>query len=129
LSNVLSYNEGDKLIDVKLDINNYFNNNCLYIGLLRNNGEWFEPFIDLTVNIGEETKDYCAFINMNKYPELKNFLIYNRLGEFTGEVKEINGYKYHLFRFDENKLRNICPEGVDLYERNIEIVTGKRRAR
>ena len=53
MSNVLSYNEGDKLIDVKLDINNYFNNNCLYIGLLRNNGEWFESFIDLTVNIGE----------------------------------------------------------------------------
>ena len=76
MSNLLSYNEGDKLIDVKLDINNYFNNNCLYIGLLRNNGEWFESFIDLTVNIGEETKDYCAFINMNKYPELKNFLIY-----------------------------------------------------
>lgn len=107
---------------VQLEINTYLNNNGLYIGLLSKTEDGMESYGDLTVNLVDKAPDYCAYVDMNNMPELEKFIEDNELGEFTGLMQRRGFCEYPLYLFNVDKLRELCPEGMELYERTIGMV-------
>ena len=106
---------------VQLEINNYINNNGLYLGLIRKEDDYFEPYGDISVNLGVKAPDYCANVDLNNMPELVKFIEENDLGEFTGLTQRSGFCEYPLYMFHVDKLRELCPEGMATYEANIGI--------
>lgn len=74
--------------DVAFDIQQYMNNGNIYIGLGCNEEGYLEPFADLTVNLGDTTPNYCAYVDTNNLPDAENFIADNELGTFTGFLRE-----------------------------------------
>ena len=106
--------------NVQLEINNYSNNNGLYIGLVCSD-EDMESYGDLTVNLMNKAPAYCAYINTNNMPEAEKFITEKGLGEYTG-LNQRSGYcEYPLYMFDVDRLREVCPEGMAMYEANIGV--------
>lgn len=107
-----------KDIPVALEINTYLNNGCMYIGLTEQ-GEYPEPYGDLTVNLAGKAPDYCGYVDLNNMPELEKFIADNKLGEFTGLVQRSGFCEYPLYLFNAEKLRELCPDGMQAYETSI----------
>ena len=112
---------GDEL-DVKIEINRYLKNGCLYIGLLNKTEDGWEPYGDITVNLREGAPDYCGYIDTNDLPEIEAFIKENGIGEFTGLVQRSGFCTYPMYLFDPEKLRELCPEGMAEYETSIQPV-------
>ena len=104
---------------VQLEISNYRNNNGLYIGLNTVDGEYTESYGDITVNLDGKAPNYCAYVDINNMPELEKFIEDNDLGEFTGLAKRSGFCEFPLYMFNPDKLRELCPDGMEGYERNI----------
>lgn len=104
--------------DVSLEINKYLNNGCMYIGLIEQ-GEYPEPYGDLTVNLDGKVPDYCGYVDLNNMPELEKFIEDNNLGEFTGLTRRSGFCEYPLYMFNVDKLREMCPDGMQVYEAGI----------
>ena len=111
---------------MQLQINQYMNNGCIYIGLVTNEEGYPEPYGDMTVNLPGKAPDYCGYIDLNNMPELEKFIADNDLGEFTGLTKRSGFCEYPLYLFNVDKLRKLCPEQMAAYERSIG-VTGKEQ--
>ena len=103
---------------VSLEINTYLNNGCMYIGLVEQ-GEYPEPYGDLTVNLEGKAPDYCGYVDLNNMPELEKFIEDNDLGEFTGLTRRSGFCEYPLYMFNVDKLREMCPDGMQVYEAGI----------
>ncbi len=103
---------------VSLEINTYLNNGCMYIGLVEQ-GEYPEPYGDLTVNLEGKAPDYCGYVDLNNMPELEKFIEDNDLGEFTGLTRRSGFCEYPLYMFNVDKLREMCPDGMQAYEAGI----------
>lgn len=99
--------------EVSLEIGNYQNNNCLYIGLFDEN---MELWGDLTINLSGSVPDYCAYVDINNFPESEKFIEENELGSFTGINGKSGFCTYPLYQFNKEKLRELCPEGAKAYE-------------
>lgn len=108
--------------EVKLEINSYLNNNGLYIGLLSRDGDEFECYGDLTVNLAEKAPDYCAYVDTNNMPGIEKFIEQNDLGEFTGFTQRSGFCEFPLYMFNVDKLRELCPESMESYEKSIGAV-------
>lgn len=108
-------------VDVQLEINNYMNNNGLYLGLMGREDDYFEPYGDISVNLGTKAPDYCAYVDLNNMPELEKFIEENDLGEFTGLTQRSGFCEYPLYMFNVDKLRELCPDGMKTYEANIGV--------
>lgn len=109
-----------KTEDVQLEMNNYVNNNGMFIGLICPSEEGgYEPYGDITVNLGVKAPDYCAYVDINNMPGLEKFIADNNLGEFTGLVQRSGFVEYPLYMFNVDELRKVCPDGMALYEANI----------
>lgn len=106
-------------IPVTLEINTYVNNGCLYIGLNEQNEDCPEPYGDMTVNLDGKAPDYCGYVDLNNMPELEKFIEDNKIGEFTGLVKQSGFCQYPLYLFDPERLRELCPDGMAMYEHSI----------
>lgn len=104
---------------VQLEISNYMNNNGLYIGLNAVSGEYPESYGDITVNLNGKAPDYCGYVDIKNMPELEKFIEENELGEFTGLTKRSGFGEFSLYMFNPDKLRELCPEGMEGYERSI----------
>ena len=104
--------------EVSLEINTYQNNGCMYIGLIEH-GEYPEPYGDLTVNLEGKAPDYCGYVDLNNMPELEKFIEDNDLGEFTGLTRRSGFCEYPLYMFNVDKLREMCPDGMQAYEAGI----------
>lgn len=118
--------------EVSLEISRYLNNGCIYIGLVRDEDGFPEPYGDLTVNLEGRVPDYCGYVDLNNMPELERFVEENDLGEFTGLVKRSGYCEYPLYLFNADKLREMCPDGMQVYEACIgraEDVKATERAR
>lgn len=63
--------------------------------------------------------DYCAYVDINNMPELEKFIEENEIGEFTGLTGRSGFCEYPLYLFDPEKLRELCPEGMAMYEHSI----------
>lgn len=119
-------------IKVSLEINMYVNNGCLYIGLVEQGDEYPEPYGDMTVNLEGKAPSYCGYIDTNSMPELEKFITENDIGEFTGLTKRSGFCEYPLYLFNVDKLRELCPEGMQMYENTInkgKVQEAKEKAR
>ena len=104
---------------VQLEISCYQNNGCLYIGITDVSEEYPEPYGDVTVILSGKVPDYCGYVDINNMPELEEFIAENELGEFTGFVKRSGFCEYTLYLFNAEKLRELCPDGMLMYEHSI----------
>ena len=75
---------------VTIDVQQYMNNSAMFMGLM------------------------C-----NDMPDIEKFITDNDLGEFTGFTQRSGFCEYPLYLFNVDKLRELCPDGMDKYEANI----------
>ena len=116
-------------MNLSLEINSYYNNNCLYIGLVDESEGYPEPYGDLTVNLMGKCPDYCGYVDINNMPELEEFIEKHELGEFTGLTGKSGFCTYPLYLFNVDKLREYCPDGMEMYERSIGKVQEKEEVK
>jgi len=115
-------NRFGKPIQVGLEISQYVNNGCIYIGLVIFEDGHPEPYANLTVNLREGAPDFCGYIDTNNMPQLENFLVKHDLGYFTGLTQKSGFCTYPLYAFNVERLRKLCPEGMAAYEAQIDAV-------
>ena len=102
-------------VKVSLDIQMYYSNRNICIEL--NDEDYNEPYGCLTVNLCDATPNYCSYVDVNNMQEAEDFIVENKLGFFTGLVKESGFVRYPLYMFDAERLRELCPDGMIVYER------------
>ncbi len=102
---------------VELEIQQYLNNGCMHIDLIETESR--EPYSNLTVNLGTKVPPYCAYIDTNNLPEAIRFIEEHNLGEFTTIVGFSGFCEYPLYMFNVERLRELCPDGMEAYERDI----------
>lgn len=92
-------------------IDKYDENGNLYMGLTYFDMEAREvqPFADITINAGRLPYLHSAIAPFPMEDEIQDFLIKNDFGVFTGEKQESGFASYPVFRFSEDKLREVFP--------------------
>ena len=98
-------------------LNFYLADNNLYLGLLSEDLEWggLEPYSDVTVNIDPLPYLHSCIDTNNNSQEIIEFLEKNGFGEDTGRHMFSGFCLYPIFRFNEEKLREIDPETFAAY--------------
>lgn len=104
---------------VQLDVGTYENHN-LYVGisLVDSNGLFVESFDDVTVNLGNTLPGYCAYLNA-RLENVEKFLVDNDIAVRTGITEQQGFVRYQLYKFYADRLRELCPAGLDAYEAKI----------
>lgn len=98
-------------------LNTYLQNNNLYVGLEffeKEYGCW-EPFTDVTVNVGKLPFLESAIDTNNNGDAIIHFLVQNGFGELTDKFIPSGFCVYPVFRFNEEKLREIDNETFEQY--------------
>lgn len=111
----LMTSKGNTIV-VRIKINTYADNGCICIGLVSLDGEFEEPYADVTVNLGGEAIDYCGYLDTGNLPELEAFITENGIGEHTGFTKKSGFNEYPFYVFNARRLQALCPEGIAQYE-------------
>lgn len=112
---------------VTVTVNIYETGDNLYVGLLclNENGIPEEYYANLTVNLPEyELDPYEAFIDTNNFPLAELFLEDNQLACHTGTYGGSGYCIYPVYRFDRDKLMELCPESIKEYESIIKTEIG-----
>ena len=93
-------------------LNCYADNGNLYVGLDFFNDEYscWEPYADVTVNICDLPFLESALDINNNGSEITDFLVQNELGELTGAVLQSGFCQFPVFKFNEEKLKEIDPD-------------------
>ena len=107
--------------EVVLYMQQYRNNGQIFLGLAHWEDGGYEPFANITVNIDEPTPDYCGYLDTNNLSNVEKFVVAHKLGEFTGFTGRSGYCEYPLYRFNAEKLRELCPQQMTEYERSIGV--------
>ena len=110
---------------VELEIQQYMDNDCMHIDLIEQGNR--EPYSNLTVNLGRKVPAYCAYIDTNNLPEAIQFIEEHNLGEFTNIVGLSGFCEYPLYMFHPDRLRELCPDGMEIYEKNIGVTLPQKK--
>lgn len=119
MSKKMKYKSKWKDETVELSMSQYVDNGNLYLELVNTEGEYPEPYGNITVNFGDVPK-YCGYVDTNNMPEMEKFIKSNDLGEFTGLTLRSGFCEYPLYVFNVDKLRELCPKQMEKYERDIQ---------
>lgn len=106
-------------VNVELSMSQYTDNGNIYLELVNTEGEYPEPYGNITVNLVEVPK-YCGYVDTNNMLEMEKFLEENDLGDFTGITLKSGFCEYPLYVFNVDKLRELCPKQMAEYEKNFE---------
>ena len=86
-------------------LDNYAENDNLYVGLITTEDGYAEPWSDLTVNLGDKLPANCAYIDTNNNgQQIVEWLMKNNLGKPTGRYGFSGFCSYPLFEFDMDEL-------------------------
>lgn len=103
---------------VSLCINQYADNGAIYVGLM--DCDEGVPFGDVTVNLAGKVSEFYGYLDTNNLSDLCSFIENNGLGEFAGKIG-VSGYcRYPLYKFNREKLKEFCPDGLAQYEANLK---------
>lgn len=120
MSNWLSYTDayGDEL-SLKPTLNFYLSNNNLAVGLTEYDKELEieDSYCMLTVNVDELPYLYAAIDTTYGGEQKLQFLKDHALAEPTGEVLHSGFCTYPVYRFNEEKLREIDPNTFKAYQK------------
>ena len=105
-------------VTVELTMSRYAGSGNIFLELVSTDGEYLEPYGNITVNLVDVPK-YCGYIDTNNMPEMEKFIKDNDLGEFTGFTLRSGFCEYPLYVFNVDKLRELCPEQMEKYENSI----------
>lgn len=104
---------------VTLEVNVYHANDNLYLGLLHYDKE--EGFINqygsVTTNRIGMPYLFAAIDTEKNGPAIVPFLVENGFGEDTGKCVSSGHNEFPIFKFSEEKLREVCPEEFSFYEK------------
>lgn len=114
---------GDEMVE--LTMSRYAGSGNLFLELINTEGEYPEPYGNITVNLGEVPK-YCGYIDTNNMPEMEKFIVDNDLGNFTGLTLQSGFCEYPLYVFNVDKLRVLCPEQMEKYEKDTDSAREKK---
>lgn len=104
---------------VSLDVRQYADNGRIALQLITDEEGEPEPFGSLTVNIDAPAPHYCGYLDINNLSNAEKFVTEHGLGEFTGITGRSGFCEYPLYLFDADRLRELCPEQMAVYEHNI----------
>lgn len=98
-------------------LNTYLENNNLYVGLdfFDPDFEAWLPFTDVTVNVGKLPFLESAIDTNNNGNGIIDFLVQNGFGELTDKFIPSGFCVFPVFRFNEEKLREIDNETFEQY--------------
>lgn len=105
-------------MEVSLVISCYVNNSAIYIGLVAEK-DGVQETHDATTDLGCIPPDYCGFLDTNNMPGVEEFITENGLGYFTGLIGKSGYWEYPLYYFNSGKLRELCPDGMFEYEKQL----------
>lgn len=87
------------------NLGNYMENDNLYVELIAGIEGFYEPWSDLTVNLGIKCEENCAFIDTNNNGnDIIDWLEANGLGTKTGRYKPSGFCVYPEFEFNMEEL-------------------------
>ena len=104
---------------VELTMSQYADNGNIFLELINTQGEYPEPYGNVTVNLVDVPK-YCGYVDTNNMPEMEKFIKDNDLGEFTGLTLRSGLCEYPLYVFNVAKLRELCAKQMEKYESGID---------
>lgn len=81
---------------IKLMIDRYTYNDNLYIGLICEEG----PYSNLTTNTDIVLSEDEAAVDVNNFPEAREFIEMNNLGQNTGKLIQSGFCTYPVYKFD-----------------------------
>lgn len=95
----------------------YANNDNLSVSLLSydKEGDYWAPFCSVTTNIEKLPYLYAAIDTNDNGPQLIAFLEKHGFGENVGLSLHSGFCDYPVFRFNEEKLREVDPKGFEKY--------------
>jgi len=105
--------------ELTVTVCSYAQNGRLAVNLLCKEGDFWEPYAFLTVNLpNEPLQTNEAFIkNSAENAGLLDFVLKNQLGKLCPEVGRSGFCTYPKIAFDMEKLREFDPEGTEKYLR------------
>ena len=90
---------------VTFHLDNYVANGNLYVGLITNTDGYYEPWSNLTVNLGIKCAENCAFIDTNNNGDgIIDWIEMNGLGMETGRIRQSGFCFYPEFEFNMEEL-------------------------
>ena len=104
--------------EVEITVNSYVDNKNLYVGLnyYDEEMEGMFPFTAVTVNVDKLPYLQAAIDTNNNGHSIIEFLEENGLGKLTGEYQQSGFCTYPVFKFNEEKLQELCPEEFEEYK-------------
>jgi len=98
-------------------LNSYADNDNLYLGLDYLDEEFQDwlPYTDVTVNVGKLPYLESALDTNNNSTAIITFLEKNGFGHLTGQSIQSGYCAFPVFKFNEDKLREVDPENFALY--------------
>lgn len=110
----INYKNYGKIHPLSIRIGFYYDNSLAVFTDTYENG-YAEPWGNITVCLSEKLEPNCAFIDINNCPDIDDWLIENKIAEFTGRTKKSGFVTYPEFRFDPEVLKEFDPDGYENY--------------
>ncbi len=98
--------------DLYIQVDNYWINNCLYVGVFTDNGE---PYADVTVNLGNRPSmdPKFAYLSGDISSELTEVLKKNKVFKDLNHPVSVNFGVYRMIELNIDTLRKFDPKGLE----------------